>query len=88
MPFRTYLPLTPDELKRVLKAFGLIYKRTRGDHEQWEGQVKGLRRVSTVQLIRGTYSIDRMKRLIENLGLAPEEFYRADSKISKRYFGK
>lgn len=87
MPNRTYLPLTPDEMKRVLKAFGLSHKRTRGDHEQWEGIVKGLRRVSTVQLIRGTYSVDRMKRVIENLGLTPEEFYRADSKISKRYFG-
>lgn len=88
MPFRTYLLLTPDDLKRVLKAFGLTYKRTTGDHEQWQGTVKGLRRVSTVQLIRGTYSTDRMKRVIENLGLSPEEFYRADSKIAKRYFGK
>lgn len=88
MPNRTYLPLTPDELKRVLKALGLAYKRTTGDHEQWEGLVKGLRRVSTVQLIRGTYSIERMKRLVENLGLSPGEFYCADNKIAKRYFGK
>ena len=88
MPNRTYLPLTPDELKRVLKTLGLTYKRTRGDHEQWEGTIGEFRRVITVQLIRGTYSIDRMKRVIENLGLSPAEFYQADDKISKRYFGK
>ena len=88
MPSRTYLLLTPDELKRVLKALGLAHKRTTGDHEQWEGLVNGLRRVSTVQLVRGTYTTDRMKRLIGNLGLTREAFYAADEKISKRYFGK
>ena len=37
MGFKKYLPLTPDELMTVLKAFGFSKKRTRGDHEQWEG---------------------------------------------------
>lgn len=87
MPSRKYLPLSPDDLVRVLKAFGFIHKRTTGDHVQWEGEIKKVRRVSTVQLIKGEYSQERMKRLIENLGLTAEEFYRADSKISKRYFG-
>ena len=36
MGSRKYLPLTPEELRRVLKAFGFVRKRTRGDHEQWE----------------------------------------------------
>lgn len=88
MSGRKYLPLTPDELIRVLKAFGVQKQRIRGDHEQWEGTIKGVRRVSTVQLIHGEYSTERMKRLIENLGLTTHEFYRADSKIAKRYFGR
>jgi predicted RNA binding protein YcfA (HicA-like mRNA interferase family) len=88
MPSRKYLPLTPNEVERVLKALGFEHKRTRGDHAQWEGTVKGVRRVSTVQLIRGEYSEDRMKRIIENLGLTVEEFYGADAKIAKRYFGR
>jgi hypothetical protein len=84
---RKYLPLTPDELRRVLKALNFTLKRTESSHEQWEGTSKGMRRVSTVQCIKGEYSVERMKRVIENLGLTPEEFYQADSKISKRYFG-
>lgn len=87
MPPRKYLPLTPDEVIQILKGLGFVHKRTTGDHAQWEGMVKEIRRVSTVQLIRGTYSTERMKRLIENLGLTPEEFYGIDKKISKRYFG-
>lgn len=88
MGFRTYLPLSPDDLVRVLKAFGFAYKRTAGSHEQWEGVINDVRRISTVQRIKGEYSTDRMKRLIDNLGLTPEEFYRADSKIAKRYFDR
>ncbi len=37
MGSKKYLLLTPNELRRVLKAFGFVRKHTRGDHEQWEG---------------------------------------------------
>ena len=49
MGSKKYLLLTPDELRRVLKAFGFMRKRTRGDHEQWEGMTNEKRRVITVQ---------------------------------------
>lgn len=88
MGFKKYLPLTPDELMTVLKAFGFSKKRTRGDHEQWEGWTNETRRVVTVQLIRGKYSITRMKTLIQNMGLSVNEFYGKDERIAKRYFGK
>jgi hypothetical protein len=40
MPSRKYLPLSADDVIRVLKAFGFIHKRTTGDHAQWEGEIK------------------------------------------------
>lgn len=87
MPSRKYLLLTPDEVVRILKAFGFSHKRTVGDHAQWEGSLRERRRVCTVQLIKGQYSTERMKRLIENLGVTPDEFYGADPKIARRYAG-
>ncbi len=88
MGSKKYLPLTPNELKRVLKAFGFIYKRTRGDHEQWEGMTNEKRRVITVQLISGEYSIKRMKTIIRNLDITADEFYGRDESIARRYSGK
>lgn len=88
MGFKKYLSLTPSEFIRILKAFHFIKKRTTGDHEQWEGTTHGQRRLATVQLIKGTYDKSRMKLLVQNMGVTVEEFYRADEKISKRYFGK
>ncbi|MCY3729170.1 MAG: type II toxin-antitoxin system HicA family toxin [Nitrospira sp.] len=88
MGSKKYLLLTPDELQRVLKAFGFVRKRTRGDHEQWEGMTNEKRRVITVQLISGEYSIDRMKTIIQNMDITADEFYGQDESIAKRYFGK
>ena len=88
MGSKKYLPLTPDELRRVLKAFGFVRKRTRGDHEQWEGWINEKRRVITVQLINGEYSVDRMKTIIRNLAVTADEFYGQDKSIAKRRTGK
>lgn len=88
MGSKKYLPFTPDELRRVLKAFGFVRKRTRGDHEQWEGMTNEKRRVITVQLIDGEYSIDRMKTIIRNMDITADEFYGRDASIAKRYSGK
>ncbi len=88
MGSKKYLPLTPDELRRILKAYGFIRKRTRGDHEQWEGMTNEKRRVITVQLISGEYSIDRMKTIIQNMDITADEFYGRDESIAKRYTGK
>ena len=63
MGAKKYLPLTPHEVIRVLKALGFSSKRTRGDHQQWEGHISGKRRVVTVQLIQGEYSILRGNKL-------------------------
>lgn len=88
MGSKKYLLLTPDELRRVLKAFGFVRKRTRGDHEQWEGMTNEKRRVITVQLISGEYSIDRMKTIIRNMDITAGEFYGQDESIARRYSGK
>ena len=88
MGSRKYLPLTPEELRRVLKAFGFVRKRTRGDHEQWEGMTNEKRRVITVQLIDGEYAVDRMKTIIRNMDIPADEFYGRDRSIAKRYSGK
>lgn len=88
MGSRKYLLLTPEELRRVLKAFGFVRKRTRGDHEQWEGMTHETRRVITVQLIDGEYSIDHMKTTIQNMDITADEFYGRDGSIAKRYTGK
>jgi predicted RNA binding protein YcfA (HicA-like mRNA interferase family) len=76
------------KLRRVLKAFGFMRKRTRGDHEQWEGMTNEKRRVITVQLISGEYSIDRMKTIIQNMDITADEFYGRDESIARRYSGK
>ena len=88
MGSRKYLPLTPAELRRVLKAFGFVRKRTRGDHEQWEGITNEKRRVITVQLIDGEYAVDRMKTIIRNMDVTVYEFYGRDASIAKRYSGQ
>ena len=88
MGFKKYLLLSPNELRRVLNAFGFTYKHTRGDHEQWEGMTREKRRVITVQLISGKYSIDRMKTIIRNMDITADEFYGRDESIAKRYTGK
>ena len=85
MGSKKYLPLTPDELRRVLRAFGFVRKRTRGDHEQWGGTINEKRRVITVQLISGEYSIDRMKTIIRNMDITSDEFYGRDESIAKRH---
>ena len=87
MTARKYLPLEPSEVERILKDLGFELKRTRGDHNQWEGVTHGTRRVCTVQQIRGSFSIGRMKTMIEQIGLTPDEFYKANSNIAKRYYG-
>lgn len=88
MGSKKYLLLMPDELRRVLKAFGFVRKRTRGDHEQWEGMTNGKRRVITVQVISEEYSVDRMKTIIRNMDITADEFYGRDVSIAKRYSGR
>lgn len=88
MTSRKYLLLTPSEFERVLKDLNFQPKRTTGDHSQWEGYIEGQRRIVTVQQIKGTFSVERMKTMIFNMGLTANEFYKVNPKISKRYFGR
>lgn len=88
MTTRRYLLLTPHELEQILKDFGFTHQRTIGSHAQWDGVTYGVRRICTVQKIKGTYSTRRMKTVIENLGVTPQEFYSKNKKIGKRYQGK
>lgn len=84
---RKHLPLTPAEVRGILTILGFALKRTRGSHEQWEGETHGARRIVTVDAHYREFSVDLMARVVRQSGLTPEEFYRADPKVAKRYGG-
>lgn len=71
-------PLTPSEVEKILKRAGFILKRTSGSHNQWEGTIKGRRRLVTVDRLSRT-SETFGKRLLNNLirqsGMDKDEFY-------------
>jgi len=73
-----YPPLTPAEVERILEQIGFTLKRTSGSHNQWEGTVKGRRRLVTVdQLSRSSETFGKrlMNLMIRQSGLTKDEFY-------------
>jgi predicted RNA binding protein YcfA (HicA-like mRNA interferase family) len=73
-----YPPLTPAEVEKILERAGFTLKRTSGSHNQWEGTVKGMRRLVTVdQLSRSseTFGKKLMKSMIRQSGMTNDEFY-------------
>jgi predicted RNA binding protein YcfA (HicA-like mRNA interferase family) len=73
-----YPPLTPAEVETILSRAGFTLKRTSGSHNQWEGYIKGQRRLVTVdQLSRKseTFGKKLLRRMIWQSGMNKEEFY-------------
>jgi predicted RNA binding protein YcfA (HicA-like mRNA interferase family) len=47
---KKYPPLTPSEVLQILKARKFHFDSQRGDHQQWEGTIKGKKRKVTVDM--------------------------------------
>lgn len=73
-----YPPLTPTQVENILTRAGFTLKRTASSHNQWEGNIKGIRRLVTVdQLSRRseTFGKKLIKEMIWQSGMTRDEFY-------------
>ena len=73
-----YPSLDRDNVEFILKKIGFIPKRTKGSHVQWEGYIKGVRRIVTVDHMRSRkekYGHLLTRKMIEQSGLNKNEFY-------------
>lgn len=86
MSGRRYPPLTPDEVRDILRAKGFSLDRTRGAHEQWRTIINNQPRVVTVDSHYKTFDQSLIKRMISQSGLAREEFYSATKRTAKKIF--
>jgi len=84
MSGRRYPPLTPDEVRDILKAKGFSLDRTRGSHEQWRAIINNHPWVVTVDSHYKTFEQSLIKRMISQSGLTREEFYSATKKTAKK----
>ena len=81
---RKYPPLTPDEVKAILKAWRFTHIRTESSHESWEGTVNRLTRNVQVDTKYPQFSIERIKVMISQSGLTRDQFYRATKTTAKK----
>ena len=75
---RRYPPLDRAQVERVLLRAGFGLKRKRASHAQWEGRVKGRRRIVTVDHLSGKkekYGNKLLSSMIRQSGLTRKEFY-------------
>jgi len=84
MSGRRYPPLTPDEVRDLLRAKGFSLDRTRSSHEQWRAIINNEPRVVTVDSHYKTFDQSLIKRMISQSGLAREEFYSATKRTAKK----
>jgi len=76
---RKYPLLDRSQIETILKQAGFSEKRTTGSHAQWEGYVKGQRRIVTVDHLKSRkekYGPDLLRKMIEQSGMSKKEFYR------------
>ncbi len=74
-----YPPLTPDEVRDILKAKGFSLDRT-----QWRAIINNQPRVVTVDSHYKTFEQSLIKRMISQSGLTREEFYSANKRTAKK----
>jgi predicted RNA binding protein YcfA (HicA-like mRNA interferase family) len=75
---KTYPPLDREQVEVILDKIGFSIKRQRASHAQWEGYVKGKRRIVTVDHLKSKkekYGPTLLRKMIEQTGLSKEEFY-------------
>jgi predicted RNA binding protein YcfA (HicA-like mRNA interferase family) len=73
-----YPPLTPAEVEDILKGAGFTLKRTSSSHNQWEGYVKGKRKLVTVDKLSRrseTFGKKLLGKMIWQSGMTKSEFY-------------
>ena len=74
-----YPPLDRTQVEAVLKKLGCSEKRHfRSSHAQWEGYVKGQRRIITVDHYKSRkekYGHMLLAKMIQQTGLTKKEFY-------------
>lgn len=74
-----YPPLDRKQVISVLKALGFTQKsHNRTSHSQWEGYVKGQRRIVTVDHFsskKEKYGRRILLKMIQQSGLSKKEFY-------------
>lgn len=72
-------PLDRTQFETVLKTLKFTVKNQVGSHAQWEGYVKGQRRIVTVDNLsskKEKYGPRLLGNMIEQTGLSKKEFYR------------
>ena len=73
-----FAPLDRNQVEEVLKSLGFQVKRQRSSHAQWEGYVKGQRRLVTVDFLKSAkekYGRTLLNKMIQQSGLTKKEFY-------------
>jgi predicted RNA binding protein YcfA (HicA-like mRNA interferase family) len=83
MSGRRYPPLTPDEVRDILRAKGFTLDRTRGSHEQWRAIIKNQPRVVTVDAHYQTFDQSLIKRMIFPIRTCPRRILLRYQKNSK-----
>jgi predicted RNA binding protein YcfA (HicA-like mRNA interferase family) len=82
---KRYPPLTPQEVRDILRAAGFALERVDGSHEQWEsGSIRGRRRLVTVDAGVRECSMKLIRSMIEQSGLTRDEFYRQTARTAPK----
>lgn len=73
---KKYPPLTPTDVRNILKAAGFQLLRTTASHEQWtHPSLRGKGRHVTVDAHLAEFGKDLLASMIEQSGLTRDEFY-------------
>jgi predicted RNA binding protein YcfA (HicA-like mRNA interferase family) len=74
-----YPPLDREQVENILKKLNFSLKRQKStSHAQWEGHVKGERRIVTVDTEKSKkekYGRFLLNKMIQQSGLSKKEFY-------------
>ena len=84
---RRYPPLTPSEVRAVLRALGFVEKNQLGSHAHYERQADdqdSQRRVVTVDIAEREFDEFLIKSMISQSGRTREEFYGATKKTARK----
>ena len=79
MPKR-YPPLSYSEIKKILKALGFVWDRTKGSHEQWKENDNTVTLDSAVD----EPGNDLMMSIVKQSGRSREDFYCATKRTAKK----
>jgi predicted RNA binding protein YcfA (HicA-like mRNA interferase family) len=81
---RRYPPLTPSEVCAILTEWSFKRKNQEGSHRQYEGVIKGQRKIVTVDMAEDDFDDFLVKSMISQSGLTREQFYGATKKTAKK----